>query len=85
MTDQNTNLKESVNGAVTAAASEALVSQVTGKKFYMSKTFWANVVCAAALAAQMKYGFIIDAEIQALILSGINLVLRKITSQPVTW
>ena len=77
--------KQDVNVAVTAAASEALVSQVTGKKFYMSKTFWANVVCAAALAVQMRFGFVLDAELQALALTAINLGLRKITSQPVVW
>jgi hypothetical protein len=62
-----------------------LVSQVTGKKFYLSKTFWVNVVCAAALGLQMRYGFVIGAELQALALTAINLGLRKITNQPVTW
>jgi hypothetical protein len=74
-----------VNSAIAAAASEALVSQVTGKKFYLSKTFWVNVVCAAALGLQMRYGFVIGAELQALALTAINLGLRKITNQPVTW
>ena len=74
-----------VNSAIAAAASDALVSQVTGKKFYLSKTFWVNVICAAALGLQMKYGFVIGAELQALALTAINLGLRKITNQPVTW
>jgi hypothetical protein len=74
-----------VNSAIAAAASDALVSQVTGKKFYLSKTFWVNVVCAAALGFQMRYGFVIGAELQALALTAINLGLRKITNQPVTW
>jgi hypothetical protein len=74
-----------VNSAIAAAASEALVSQVTGKKFYLSKTFWVNVVCAAALGLQMRYGFVIGAELQALALTAINLGLRKITNQPVIW
>jgi hypothetical protein len=74
-----------VNSSIAAAASEALVSQVTGKKFYLSKTFWVNVVCAAALGLQMRYGFVIGAELQALALTAINLGLRKITNQPVTW
>ena len=81
----NQQLKTDVDAAVTAAATEALVGQATGKKFYHSKTFWANVVCAAALGLQMRYGFVIGAELQALALTAINLVLRKITSQPVTW
>jgi len=74
-----------VNSAIAAAASDALVSQVTGKKFYLSKTFWVNVVCAAALGLQMRYGFVIGAELQALALTAINLGLRKITKEPVTW
>jgi len=74
-----------VNSAIAAAASDALVSQVTGKRFYLSKTFWVNVVCAAALGLQMRYGFVIGAELQALALTAINLGLRKITNQPVTW
>jgi len=74
-----------VNEAISAATAEALVAQVNGKKFYLSKTFWVNVLCAAALAAQMKYGFVIGAELQALALTGINLILRKVTNQPVVW
>jgi hypothetical protein len=74
-----------VNEAISAATAEALVAQVNGKKFYLSKTFWVNVLCAAALAAQMKYGFVVGAELQALALTGINLILRKVTNQPVVW
>jgi hypothetical protein len=77
--------QQDVNTALSAAATEALVDQVTGKKFYMSKTFWANIVLAAAIFAQMKYGFVFAPEIQALALTGINLALRKITKEPVTW
>jgi len=74
-----------INTAISAATSEVLVSQMTGKKFYLSKTFWVNVLCAAALGLQMKFGFVIGAELQALTLTAINLGLRKITNQPVTW
>jgi hypothetical protein len=74
-----------INTAISAATSGALVGQMTGKKFYLSKTFWVNVVCAAALGLQMRYGFVIGAELQALALTAINLGLRKITNQPVTW
>jgi len=74
-----------LNASISAATSEVLVSQMTGKKFYLSKTFWVNVLCAAALGLQMRYGFVIGAELQALALTVINLGLRKITNQPVTW
>jgi hypothetical protein len=74
-----------INTAISAATSEVVVSQMTGKKFYLSKTFWVNVLCAAGLVLQMKFGFVIGAELQALALTAINLGLRKITNQPVTW
>jgi hypothetical protein len=74
-----------LNASISAATSEVLVSQMTGKKFYLSKTFWVNVLCAAALGLQMRYGFVIGPELQALALTAINLGLRKITNQPVTW
>jgi hypothetical protein len=74
-----------VNEAISAATADAIVSQVTGKKFYLSKTFWVNILCAGALAVQMKYGFVVGADLQALALTGVNLILRKITEQPVVW
>jgi hypothetical protein len=74
-----------VNDAISAATAEALVAQVNGKKFYLSKTFWVNVLCAAALGLQMRYGFVISPDLQALALTGLNLILRKLTNQPVVW
>jgi len=74
-----------INTAISAATSDALVSQMTGKKFYLSKTFWVNILCAAALGAQMKFGFVVSPDLQALALTGLNLILRKLTNQPVVW
>ncbi|NBP16769.1 hypothetical protein EBU95_20680 [bacterium] len=74
-----------VKTALTAATADALINETVGKKFYESKTFWTNIIAATALIAQIKFGFIFDAEVQALMLTGINLVLRKITKDPVTW
>lgn len=73
------------NTAVNAAIAEMTVSSMAGKKFWESKTFWTNVVAGLAIAIQMKWGFIISPEVQALALTGVNLFLRKITSQPITW
>ena len=67
------------------ALSDALLQEAAGKKFYESKTFWTNLLAAVAIGAQMKYGFIIDAETQALIITALNLGLRKLTSTPVIW
>jgi hypothetical protein len=58
-----------------------------GKKFYQSRTFWVNLIAAAVLIYQGVTGheFALPAETQAVILAGINLVLRAITKEPITW
>lgn len=70
---------------VAAAIGEAMTSQMTGKKWYESKTFWANVVMAVALTVQSKYGFVVGPEIQGFLIAGINVLLRKLTKQPIVW
>jgi hypothetical protein len=72
-----------IKDTLTAAAAEAIINENTGKKWYTSKTVWVNIIAAGALFAQMKWGFIVDPATQALILSGVNLVLRKITKQAI--
>ena len=74
-----------MNEKLSAAASEAVVAQMTGKKWYLSKTFWANVIAGVAVGAQMKFGFVLTPEIQMLVLAGLNVALRKITKEPVVW
>lgn len=73
------------NENLNAAVSEAVIGQMTGKKWYESKTFWANLVMAGAVAIQSKYGFVVGPELQALFITGVNMLLRKITKQPVVW
>lgn len=68
-----------------AALSDALTQQISGKKFYESKTFWANLVAAGSIIIQMKYGFIISIETQALVLSVLNIGLRSITNRAIDW
>lgn len=74
-----------VKEAVKTAVAEVITSGVDGKKFYLSKTFWANVIMAVAIVVQAQFGFIIGPEIQALIISAVNLYLRKITKEPIVW
>lgn len=71
--------------AVVDAVTEAVKDGVVGKKFYLSKTFWVNVVMAGAIVVQANTGFLIGPEIQALIISAVNLYLRKITKEPIVW
>lgn len=67
------------------AVNEVIASTVTGKKWYLSKTFWTNVIAAVAVTVQSKYGYVIPLELQFGVLSIANLVLRKITKEPVVW
>jgi hypothetical protein len=53
------------------------------KAWWRSKTLWVNLVAGAALLVQSQYGFVIDAEAQAAILTVINLLLRLITRDPI--
>ena len=76
---------DSIKGAVTVAATDALLADAVGKKWYTSKTFWVNMIVAVTLIVQIKWGFIIDAETQALALTLINVILRKVTKEPVVF
>jgi len=80
-----TTLDEQKSAAVKAAFNEVVASKVTGKSFWKSKTFWTNIVAAGAVLVQMRYGFVIGLEYQAIVLSGVNMVLRAITHEPVSW
>lgn len=77
--------KSAVGEAAGSVVTTAINETVAGKKFWQSKTFWSNLVMAAAVAAQSQYGFLISPEVQALIITGVNLMLRKVTKEPVVW
>lgn len=55
------------------------------KAFYFSKTFWVNLIALIVLAVQTQTGYVVAPEIQVAALSLINVVLRAITRQPITW
>lgn len=74
-----------IESNVTAAALDVMLSNTVGKKWYVSKTFWANVVATVALGIQFKYGFVFGPEFQALLITGVNIVLRKFTNEPIIW
>jgi uncharacterized membrane protein len=57
----------------------------TGKKIYLSKTFWVNVIALLAMLLQSFTGFVIDIEAQASLLAVVNVVLRLVTKEPVAW
>ena len=51
------------------------------KRWYTSKTLWLNLLAIVALVAQAEFGYILDVEAQAVILAGINLLLRALTKK----
>jgi len=55
------------------------------KPWYHSKTVWANIIAGAALIVQAQYGFLATPELQALAVTGINLMLRAVTKEEITW
>lgn len=75
------DVKQQLDAVVAAAA----LSELEGKKFWLSKTFWVNTVSLLALLAQLQLGFVVGVEYQAIALTLVNLALRKITRQPVIW
>ena len=77
--------KPAMNENLSAAVTEVVEGQITGKKWYYSKTFWANIVAGVAVIVQVSYGFVFPVEYQMLVLSLINMGLRKISSGEVTW
>ena len=55
------------------------------KKWYLSKTLWANVVAIAAIVIQGATGWIIAPEYQVYALAAVNMALRAITKSPLEW
>lgn len=55
------------------------------KKWYVSKTFWVNLLSIVALIAQAEIGFVMSPEAEAGILAVINLILRAVTKEEIEW
>lgn len=63
-----------------------MATLATGKKkFWQSKTFWANLLAISGLVAQDQFGFALSAETQVSILAAVNVALRLITKEEITW
>lgn len=77
--------QQEVQNAVNAATTAALTDQLQGKKWYLSKILWVNLIAAAAMVVQMNYGFIFDANFQTLALTLVNIGLRSISKDPIVW
>lgn len=56
------------------------------KKWWMSKTVWLNVIALIGVMLQSMYNKeVIPVELQATILSVVNLLLRSITKTNLEW
>lgn len=55
------------------------------KKFWKSKMFWVNLIAIIAIIIQSQTGEVVSLEVQASALAIVNLLLRAITNQPITW
>lgn len=56
------------------------------KKWYESKTLWVNAIALIAAIAQVVAGKeVISAEMQVIILTVINTILRLITKHEINW
>lgn len=76
-----TDLKTTIVTTVT----DAINTDLAGKVFYKSKTFWTNIIVIAGMGLQVKYGYIITPELHTLLLAAVNLGLRYTTKEPVVW
>jgi uncharacterized membrane protein len=56
-----------------------------GKKLWLSKTFWVNVIALIAMVLQYIFGFITAPEDQVMILGVINIILRLVTKEEIGW
>lgn len=55
------------------------------KSWYLSKTLWANVIAIISIILASHTGLVIDAELTAVILSTINILLRMMTKTEIKW
>ncbi|MBI5056986.1 MAG: hypothetical protein HZB61_10270 [Nitrospirae bacterium] len=55
-----------------------------GKQWYESKTLWVNALSIIAMIVQSQTVYFLDLKLQALILSIVNIILRFITTEPIT-
>ena len=56
-----------------------------GKSFLTSKTLWVNTIAFAAIVVQGFTGFAIDPVLQAGALTVINVILRAVTKEAVSF
>jgi hypothetical protein len=59
--------------------------ETTSKKIWVSKTLWVNILAIAALLIQAKTGYVLEPDTQIYVLGVLNVVLRFVTKEAITW
>jgi len=62
-----------------------MAEEYTKKSWYKSKTFWVNLIALIAIPIQAYSGYTISAGTETSVLAVINLILRTITKEEITW
>ncbi len=70
---------------MTQQSATVATNQGKGKPFWLSKTFWVNILAIIAMVIQYFTGWVFPPIVQATALSVINLILRAITKHPIQW
>ena len=55
------------------------------KVWWKSKTFWVNILSVIGIVASSQYGVEWTPETTSALLVVINLILRAVTKEPITW
>jgi LPS O-antigen subunit length determinant protein (WzzB/FepE family) len=64
---------------------EVVKEEKSFKTIWKSKTFWINAIAMVAFLVQHKYGYVVDQAMQVQALSVVNILLRTISSEGVSW
>jgi hypothetical protein len=56
-----------------------------GKRFWQSKTFWVNCLAILAVVVSDLAGVTIPETVPVLVLGLVNLILRLVTKQEISW
>ena len=55
------------------------------KPWYLSKTFYINIIALVGMIVQSKWGWVLQPEREMLVLGIVNMILRTVTKKPVAW
>lgn len=55
------------------------------KSVFRSKTIWINIIALIALIIEKQYGFGMSADLQMELLTIVNIILRLITHEKISW